>query len=104
MNGHRWILALIIVALVAGLIAVAFRAHSAQPDICADTAAMVAVLKSQHQETEAAYGLMPSGRLLRVFLSDEGHWTVMFSSPEGLSCLIANGVNWSVVAEKGQAL
>lgn len=98
MNGHRLILALIIVALIGGIIAVAFRAHSASPEICADTKALVAVMRQQHGEDEAAYGLMPSGKLLRLFASADGKtWTIVFSSAEGLSCLIASGADWTAV-------
>lgn len=105
LNGHRWILALIIVALVVGLIAVAFRAHSAPPEVCADTKALVAIMKQQHNETEAAYGLMPSGKLLRLFASADGKtWTVIFTSAEGLSCLIASGADWTAVGQAGRGL
>jgi hypothetical protein len=60
---------------------------------CADRAAIIKKLVGYHEEAEAI-GLNNDGTLLEVFVSPQGTWTVLVSSPQGHSCIAAIGEAW----------
>ena len=62
---------------------------------CAERAAIVAKLVGYHEEPEAI-GLNNDGTLLEVFVSPQGTWTVLVSSPQGQSCIAAIGEAWQL--------
>jgi len=45
------------------------------------------------------------GQVLELFASSSGSWTMVVTTPNGTSCLIAAGENWDVVrAVRGQVI
>ncbi len=59
------------------------------------------MLKAKYGETPVARGLMHSGRLIEVFASPGGDtWTIVFTTPGGMSRVGAAGVAWSPVDSK----
>jgi len=62
---------------------------------CAARDAIVAKLAVYKEEAEAI-GLNKDGTLLEVFVSPEGTWTVLYSSPQGQSCIAAIGDAWQL--------
>ena len=59
------------------------------------------LLKVQYGETPVARGLMHSGWLVEVFASPGGvTWTMVFTTPGGLSRVGSTGVAWSSVDSK----
>ena len=62
---------------------------------CAEREAILAKLTNYKEEPEAI-GLNTDGTLLEVFVSPQGTWTVLFSSPQGQSCIAAIGEAWQL--------
>src|SRR5262245_5959000 len=62
---------------------------------CAERSSIVAKLSNYKEEAEAI-GLNKDGTLLEVFVSPEGTWTVLLSSPQGQSCIAAIGEAWQL--------
>ncbi|WP_239520692.1 hypothetical protein [Pseudooceanicola aestuarii] len=64
----------------------------AQPRACAPRDQVVQRLGSTYGETRRSVGLGANNSMVEVFASDQsGSWTIVMTSPYGLSCLIASG-------------
>lgn len=73
------------VVLVAG-------AASAQPRACAPRDVVLDRLAVRYGEARKAIGLGANAQMVEVFASeDSGTWTIIVTSPSGLTCLIASG-------------
>lgn len=60
-----------------------------------------ALLKAKYGEAPVARGLMHSGWLIEVFASPGGDtWTIVFTTPGGLSRVGSTGVAWSSLDSK----
>lgn len=52
-------------------------------------------LATKYQEVLIAGGVTNSGGLVEVFTTSDGStWTIIISTPQGLSCLVATGEGW----------
>ena len=82
-------------AVVSGLVVLAAPVLAAN---CADRDLVVERLKAHYDESFAAGGLQTmqdKQTLVEVWASDEtGTFTVMLTSPDGLSCVVATGTDW----------
>jgi hypothetical protein len=80
-------------ALSAGFTLAAFAA-SAQPQ-CNDRSHVLELLAKKYKEAPIAAGVTNSGGLVEV-LSDGkgGTWTIIVTTPQGMSCLVAAGEGW----------
>ncbi len=68
-------------------------AQGAMP--CGERTAIIERLASKYGEQRQATGLNNSSNLIEVFSSVEtGSWTILMTSPEGRTCLIAAGEHW----------
>lgn len=66
--------------------------------VCAARTDMLEITK-KHKEQLVGSGI--AGRsVVEVYVSETGSFTVVRSSPEGLSCLIAAGQDWQIEALK----
>ena len=85
-----------LVALVAFLLAAPAMAQGS----CDDRTSVLETLARKYQEAPIAAGITSSGGLVEV-LSDGtgGTWTIIITSPQGLSCLVAAGEGWRSVHE-----
>ena len=73
-------------------IAIAPRAIAAP---CGPRDEMVRQLTTDMRQEHMAIGLTQSGTLAELFVSAEGNsWTLIVSSPQGFSCIIAAGHDW----------
>jgi hypothetical protein len=88
-----WIFVLLV--LVSGSVPAASQTASQARMNCAERSAIVAKLGGYHEEAEAI-GLNNDGTLLEVFVSPQGTWTVLVSSPQGHSCIAAIGEAWQL--------
>lgn len=81
------------IAIVAGFTFVA-SAAAAQPQ-CNDRAHVLELLAKKYKEAPIAAGVTNSGGLVEV-LSDGkgGTWTIIVTTPQGMSCLVAAGDGW----------
>lgn len=77
------------------LLAVMPHAAAAEPPSCSTRADLLDHLSINYKEAPAAVGLADNGSLLEVFVSiDGGTWTVAFTRPDGVSCMVATGQHW----------
>ena len=86
--------ALTIIAALAllafGVFGLSRTAH-AQAANCGPHADVVAGLARNYRETVVAMGISSGGNMIEVFASDTGSWTIIFTTPDGVSCLGASG-------------
>jgi hypothetical protein len=62
---------------------------------CADRATVIERLESRYGEVRQAMGLNRGNAVVEVFASAEtGTWTILVTTPNGVSCLIASGDLW----------
>ena len=87
--------ALIVFALVSASPALAQGA-------CAPRSEIVKYLSEEHSEVPVAHGLMNANdRLIELFASPGGKtWTLLASSPGGVSCVVTSGHYWSEAVPK----
>jgi hypothetical protein len=95
-------------ALFLGTLGVACGAFagSAQPQTmpsgvrmpCHNANEIAKQLGSKYDEAPVAFGLQSNGNLLQVYASeDKGTWTVVSTTPAGLSCILAAGKSWEAL-------
>ena len=59
---------------------------------------IVARLESQYQEFHAAWGMTNTGQLVELWATeDRDTWTLVLTHANGVSCLMAAGVNWQIM-------
>jgi hypothetical protein len=81
----------VIVALAAGAMSHPAGAQSN----CGDRPSIARQLKEGFAEIPTTVALMADGQLLEVFKSPAGTtWTIVASSPQGRSCIVAAGRDW----------
>jgi hypothetical protein len=73
----------------------------AQTSSCAPRAQVIGQLAAEYQEKTAAVGIADSGTAIYEILtsSDGSTWTLLFSTPNGISCLMATGQYWQSVPQ-----
>ena len=64
---------------------------------CGERSKFLEHLGSKYQESIRAMGIEVTGGVLEVLVSEEGSWTIIRTSPNGQSCVIATGENWENV-------
>lgn len=64
---------------------------------CGDRDKFVALLGDNYAEQPRAIGLTASGRVLEVFTSSSGTWTMLVTYPNGVTCVVATGDSWEAV-------
>ncbi len=99
-------MALITTALAGvALLGSALPVSAQSPQSCAKRTDIIKHLTGQFHETPVAIGLSDNGSLLEILASTDGkNWTLLFSTPAGVSCLMATGHDWQAlprVAELG---
>lgn len=85
------------VGFVAALLvggAIATVEPAAAQTICGERADFLTQLQKRHGETPSSIGLSSSGQVLEVLTSKEGTWTILMTSPQGRTCLVAAGEAW----------
>jgi hypothetical protein len=89
---------IIVGALIAlASILLAIESAAAQSKVCAPRDKIVERLEGGYQEFVAGMGLSTNGQLVELFKSDKGTWTILITSPEGNTCLVAAGEGWQTM-------
>lgn len=90
-----WVLGLALVAcLVMGPAAVQ-DLQAAQNPTCDQRQRVIGHLADKYKEATVAVGVTNSGGLVEVLSSGDGQtWTIIVSSPNGVTCLLATGEGW----------
>ena len=82
--------------LAAALAAVA--APACAQAVCGPRAEIAARLAGEFAEVPIGRGLSADGRMVEVFASADGSWTLVATRPDGHACLAAVGEAWEAVA------
>jgi hypothetical protein len=62
---------------------------------CHDATEIAKQLSNKYDEAPVAFGLQSNGNLLQVYASEQkGTWTVVSTTPAGMSCIVAAGKRW----------
>lgn len=65
---------------------------------CHNATEIAKQLNSKYDEAPVAFGLQSNGNLLQVYASeDKGTWTVVSTTPNGMSCIVAAGKRWEAL-------
>ncbi len=78
---------------------------AAAQDSCGPRDAVIELLGNQFDEKTVAIGLASSGGVIEVLASNDGQtWTIMLTTPDGNSCVVASGEAWIEILRriKGQ--
>lgn len=71
---------------------------------CGKRTDVVRMLRENFGEGPIAHGLSDTGAVAEVFISAEGTWTIVATSPHGLSCMIGTGQSWQPVVARDDTL
>ncbi|MEM7224645.1 MAG: hypothetical protein AAF495_16820 [Pseudomonadota bacterium] len=67
---------------------------------CNDRDSVIALLASKYKEQPVALGVTNTGGLVEVLSTDKGDtWTIIVTTPQGLSCLVAAGEGWHAIEQ-----
>lgn len=91
----RFIRMVLTVASFAAVTSVAIPAHG-QP-FCGPREQVADLLRMRFGETVSAFGVDQNGRLVQVFTSPVGSWTIVVTIPGGPTCLVSAGDGWRTV-------
>jgi hypothetical protein len=62
---------------------------------CHNATEIAKQLGAKYEEAPVAFGLQSNGNLLQVYASEEKDtWTVVSTTPNGMSCIVAAGKKW----------
>jgi hypothetical protein len=70
---------------------------------CAPRDQIVSQLSQRFKETPEANGITVDGLLLEVFVSEAQSWTILLTSPKGISCIASAGESWERQSRKPEA-
>ncbi|MEL0106777.1 MAG: hypothetical protein ACO3MW_01765 [Rhodospirillales bacterium] len=84
----------VISMLIAVLLAGPFSSPAAAQMACETRAKITKTLKKDYSELPVSAGLDNAGRMIEVFASKKGSWTILITMPTGVSCLMATGESW----------
>ena len=73
-------------------------AAQGRPSLCTARDALIAQLESKYGEVPVAIGVA-DGALVELLTAKDGiTWTIILTSPKGVSCLVASGDGWRPLA------
>lgn len=71
---------------------------------CDDRDAILKTLASKYSEAPVAIGVTNNGGLVEILTTGDGKtWTLIMSSPKGMSCLVAAGQGWKKLQQAESA-
>ena len=77
-------------------------AHAQEPQ-CNTRDNVIKQLGDKYQEAPVAVGVTHNGGLIEVLSTGEGQtWSIIITSPQGMSCLVAAGEGWRMVEHLAQ--
>lgn len=61
---------------------------------CAPRGLIIEQLEARFEEAQTGAGLQSETRLVEVWSSKQGSWTILVTDVNGVSCVIASGSHW----------
>ena len=80
-----------------------FVAAAEAASMCMTRDGMLKALGEKYAEAPVAMGLAANGTVLEVLASADGSWTIIFTRPNGVTCVLADGQSWESVPFKLKA-
>ena len=78
--------------LTGGAGAYATPAHGAR--VCNLHSKIATTLTQRFKEHRVAVGYVSVKGIVEVYVSEQGTWTMVFTTPKGISCIMASGTAW----------
>ena len=75
-------------------------AQSQSSSICGARDDFVGQLERKYSESFKAMGLVNNGSVLEVLTSPTGSWSILVTTPQGVTCLVTAGENWEDVKKQ----
>ena len=75
----------------------AYSQANYQMFVCQPRERIVDVLERANDESQRARGVMDGSKgavLIELFTAPDGGWTLLYSYPNGTSCVLAHGTDW----------
>ena len=95
MRRPSWILATTLVATAFLGSREALAQGQSQPQQCDQRTKVLGHLAHKYKEAPVAVGVTNSGGLVEILTTNDGEtWTIILSTPNGTSCLVAAGEGW----------
>ena len=92
----------IIGSLVMALVLSGFTASPRAENVCELRTRAVGALEAQFKERVSGRGLAANGgRMVELFVSKSGSWTILSTDAQGRSCLVAEGQYWQGITQVG---
>jgi hypothetical protein len=86
------------IALAAVLFLLPSPGTSAGP-VCGDRAKVIDSLAAKYAEEPVAVGVTPNGGVIEVLSAPDGRtWTILFTRPDQVTCLLVSGEAWQDIA------
>ena len=82
---------------IAGIALALGSTDSLARQVCGSRVDMLASLARVHGERPIAVGLASDGTVVEILSSNTGSWTVLFTRPDGRSCVIDYGQGWQAI-------
>ncbi len=89
---------------VAAFTAAFLYALGAEAAQCGKTDKVVGVLGSKYAERVVGMGVVGTRGFMQLFVAETGTWTVLLTTPEGISCIIAAGDSYEALDGAGPAV
>ena len=67
---------------------------------CGDREAVLNNLEETYSEVPEDRGLASNGSVIELVVSPSGSFTILYTMPSGLACVMAAGENWGPVEKK----
>lgn len=85
-------------ALLAGVVAAdagSPDAHMRRRPFCADHEQLTAKLRSDYQQEQTGAGQIGPDRVMEIYISRKGDWTVLITETNNVACIVAAGDDWN---------
>ena len=86
-------------AIAAAIAMMVVATPSIAQTVCGKHADIVKRLSTGYDEHPNSAGIAANGNLVEIFASKKGNWTIIFTQPGGMTCLMAVGENWQTIKE-----
>jgi len=87
-------------SLVLGALVLTVSAPAVAQTACGERGVIADRLAQKFGESPTSIGLATNGSVIEVFASKDGTFTILVTSPDGKTCLVAAGEAWQRIGEK----
>ena len=95
----------ILAATIAAAMLIGPTGALAQTQHCDQRTKVLGHLAQKYKEAPIAVGVTSSGGIVEVLTTGDGEtWTIILSTPNGTSCLVAAGEGWRTIRFNGDSV